>query len=71
MAKRFLQVLEEMQQNGCQSDLIIYTAVISACGHGGDAERVLQLFVEMQQKGLQPNVITYIQYFDQCMWKWW
>ena len=39
-------------------NVIIYSALISACEKGKQPERVLELFEAMQQQGVVPNIIT-------------
>ncbi len=43
-----------------------YSALISACAKGDEAEKTLQPFVEMLRKGLEPKVITYNAFISAC-----
>ena len=42
-----------------QSDAIVYSSVIDACGKAGDCERAMAVFKRMQARGIAPHVVTY------------
>lgn len=51
--------LDRGEQAGVQSDVVLYTTVIDACGKAGDVERALRVFRRMQAQGLKPQIYTY------------
>ena len=52
-------LLEEMRHQGLLPDVITYSAAISACEKGKQADGALQLMQEMRHQGLLPDIITY------------
>ncbi len=39
-------------------NIVTYSALISACGHGKQPERALEVFQAMQRQGMVPDIIT-------------
>jgi len=54
-----LAFLEEMRRKDPEPDVIIYSAVISACEKGQQPERALELLEEMRQERLEANASTF------------
>ena len=48
------------------SNVITYSAAISACEKATQAQKALELLEEMRQKGLEPDVITYNAAISAC-----
>ena len=55
-----------MNRQGMVRDVIIYSALISACEKGKQPERALELFEAMKRQGVVPDVITYNALISAC-----
>jgi len=55
-----------MRAAGIIPDVITYSALISACEKGGQAELALKIFDDMRADGIIPNVITYSALISAC-----
>ncbi|MQM01277.1 hypothetical protein Taro_034028 [Colocasia esculenta] len=49
-----------------ERNIITWTALISGCGHHGDAVEVLELFQRMIDEGFRPNRITFLAILTAC-----
>jgi len=47
-----------MQEQRLRPNVIVYSALISACGKGKQSERALDLFETMRCQGVLPDVIA-------------
>jgi pentatricopeptide repeat domain-containing protein 1 len=61
-------VFEQMQTNGCQPDVVTYTALISAYERGGQWLLALEAFEEMVQRNCRPDAIVYNAIID-ALWQ--
>jgi pentatricopeptide repeat protein len=57
-----------MHANGCQPDVVTYTALISAYERGGQWLRALEAFEEMAARGCWPDAIVYNAIID-ALWQ--
>jgi pentatricopeptide repeat protein len=64
--KNALQCLENLRNGGISPDIFVYSAAISACGKGSQAQPALDLLGEMKAAGLKPNVIAYNAAISAC-----
>ncbi len=48
-----------MQKEGMAANVIIYSALISACEKGEQAKQALTLFEAMKRQGVVPNLEIY------------
>ena len=62
----FLLVFTEMQGQGLEPNVITYSALISACAAGDNAETALQVFAEVQRKGFVSLGITCNALINAC-----
>ena len=49
-----------------RTDVIIYSAAISACEKGGRWQQALTLFLDMPQANINPNVVSYNAAISAC-----
>ena len=61
-----LKLLGEMLCQTVVSDVITYSAAISACRKGQQPQQALHLFQDMQLRELVPDVITYSAAISAC-----
>lgn len=59
---------EQMHANGCQPDVVTYTALISAYERGGQWLLALEAFEEMVARGCWPDAIVYNAIID-ALWQ--
>jgi pentatricopeptide repeat domain-containing protein 1 len=62
------KVYEQMQSNGCQPDVVTYTALVSAYERGGQWLMALEAFDEMVARGCWPDAIVYNAIID-ALWQ--
>lgn len=62
------KVFEQMQGNGCQPDVVTYTALISSYERGGQWLLALEAFEEMVARGCWPDAIVYNAIID-ALWQ--
>jgi pentatricopeptide repeat protein len=62
------KVYEQMQSNGCQPDVVTYTALVSAYERGGQWLLALEAFDEMVARGCWPDAIVYNAIID-ALWQ--
>lgn len=61
-------MFEQMQPNGCQPDVVTFTALISAYERGGQWLLALEAFEEMVQRNCRPDGIVYNAIID-ALWQ--
>lgn len=59
---------EQMQSNGCQPDVVTYTALVSAYERGGQWLLALEAFDEMVARNCWPDAIVYNAIID-ALWQ--
>lgn len=59
-----LQVFNEMLTAKCNPNVVTFTAIINACGRGGNVEEAQTIFEAMKEFGVKPNVMTYNAMID-------
>jgi pentatricopeptide repeat domain-containing protein 1 len=62
------KVFEQMQANGCQPDVVTYTALISAYERSGQWLLALEAYEEMVQRNCRPDAIVYNAIID-ALWQ--
>ena len=59
-------LFEAMSTAQLWTDVIIYSAAISACEKGGQWQQALTLFLDMPQANINPNVVSYNAAISAC-----
>ena len=55
-----------MRQENIEPDVVIFGALIAACGKAGQADLALSLLSAMRTAGVEPNVVVYNAALNAC-----
>ena len=64
--KTALSLHDAMKERGIEPDCFSYSATITSCGKGGQADAALALYAEMKGRGIDPNEVVYCSLIKAC-----
>ncbi|KAH7296201.1 hypothetical protein KP509_26G013000 [Ceratopteris richardii] len=56
----------EIFEQSFKKNVVLWTAMIAACGRHGNMDEALALFCQMEQRGLKSNEVTFVSIVDAC-----